>query len=203
MSLLLLRFNKTDSDKSNTIFQGSAINTYKRIDICDEPKYLQSIFINSFINYSSKDKEIMKNNQNINYYKYRKDIGVMISCSESHSKLLYQTKKIELPQCMDTLDEINGNNKHFLIFAPDKKEVVLDIYGDPNLFSFRNVTINFNESEILVFLFQLQVKSEGESQYKNVTYDFDYKKLTHVKIIKRYNLTIKKPVPLQYRSNKI
>ena len=201
MSLLLTRFNISDSGniKLNAIDKRTLPNTYIRVDICDQPKYLQSIYINSFINYSSKDKEIMKKNQNINYYKYKKDIGTMISCSGSNNNVLYQSKKIELPQCMDTLDEINGLNNHILTFTPGQNEIVLDIYGDPNLFSFRDVYINFNESILLIVLLQIQVKLEGESKFKNITINENYKKVTHIKFIKRYNYPTKKPIPLPYR----
>ena len=117
MSLFLTRFNASDSstNKLHIGFKNISPYTYKRTDICEEPKYFQSIYINSFINYDDNDKNIIHGNSNKIYYKYQKDIEILISCLENYTAT-YQPIKIELPQCLNTLDEINGNNKHNIKF---------------------------------------------------------------------------------------
>ena len=46
MRLLLTRFNVSDSrTKKLTSFKQVAFNSYIRTDICQKPKYLQSIYI--------------------------------------------------------------------------------------------------------------------------------------------------------------
>ena len=107
-NLFLSRFDINDSKSKfiNTNFKEITNYNYIRNDICNEPKYLQSIYINSFINYDNNDKNVIKNNPNKNYYKYQKDIGVLISCAENND-IAYESKKIEIPQCLNILDEIN------------------------------------------------------------------------------------------------
>ena len=129
----------------------------------------------------------------------------MISCSEDNDNIVYESKKIEMPQCLNILDEINGNNKHILKYDEEQKEIIFDLYGDPNLFSLRNVKITFYNSALFSFLILMQVKIEGETTFKNITYDIDYKTVTHIKFIKKYNFPIKEPLILPYRlkQNKI
>ena len=205
-SLLLSRFDINNS-KSKLIhknFKDISNYNYIRTDICNEPKYLQSVYINSFINYENSDKITMNNNINEKYYKYQRDIGVLISC-DNNNNIIYQSKKIEIPQCLDTLDELNGNNKHKLTFEEGQREIIFDLYGDPNLISLRNVIVNFNTSILFSILIQMQVKLEGESTFRDLKYDLDYKKVTHIKFIKKYTLLIKEPLILPYRlkQNKI
>ena len=201
MSLLLTRFNVNDpgTKKIYAGFKNVARNTFIQTDICQEPKYLHSIYINSFINYDSQDKEYMNKNKNKEYYKYKKDIGVLISCLENDN-IIYQTRKIELPQCLNTLDEINGMNLHKLEFRGEKKEFIFDIYNDPNLFSWRNVFIKFNYSEIFNFLYSMQVKIEGETNFRDMSFNLDYKNVIQIKINRKYNLTTKEPIKIQYRT---
>ena len=199
MSLLLTRFNVNDSKWKKLIdFKSLSRNTFIQTDICEKPKYLQSIYINSFINYDSKDKEYMNKYKYNEYYKYKKDIGVLISCLENDN-IIYQTRKIELPQCLNTLDEINGMNLHELEFRGKQREYIFDIYNNPNLFSFRNSSIYFNSSKIFDFLFSMQIKLEGESDFINLIYDLEYKKVSEIKIIRKYNLTTKDPIIIPYR----
>ena len=200
MSLFLTRFNTSDSNtnKLHIGFKDISPYTYKRTDICEEPKYFQSIYINSFINYDITDKNIIHGNSNKNYYKYQKDIGILISCSENYTTT-HQPIKIELPQCLNTLDEINGNNKHNIKFNNKHTEEIFDLYGDPNLLSLRNVEINFNPSIVFTFLFMIQVKVSGETNFKNISYNVDYKNVTHIKFKRRYNYITKTPITLQYR----
>ena len=200
MSLFLTRFNVSQSNvnKLHIGFKEVSSYTYKNIDICEKPKYLQSMYIISFINYDNRDKRIIENNKNKKFYKYQKDIGVLISCDENN-EVEYQNLKVELPQCLNTLDEINGNNKHNIIFTDSKTEEIFDLYGDPNLLSLRNVKINFESTFIFSFLFLMQIKVEGETKFKNITYNVDYKNVSHIKFIRRYNLSTSSPIILKYR----
>ena len=203
MSLLLTKFNISDSEskKLHIGFKDLSKYTYIRNDICEEPKYLQSTYINSYINYNNNDKKIIDENKDKKFFKFQKDIGVSISCSENN-KVTYLFKKIGLPQCLNTLDEINGNNVHNLKFKDSHTEVIFDLYGDPNLFSLRNVEINFNISNIFNFLFLMQIKSKGEDNFQNIKFNQDYNNVTHIKFIRKYNLSTKSPIVLQYRVRK-
>ena len=200
MSLLVTRFSVNDpkAKEIHSGFKSVSRNIFIQTDICRNPKYLQSIYINSFINYGSKDKEYMNQYNNKDYYKYKKDVGVLISCLENDN-IIYQTRKIEFPQCLNILDELNGMDLHKLEFRGKQKEFLFDLYKDPNLFSFRNVSIRFNYSEIFDFLFSMEVKLEGETNFINLAYNLEYKKVEQIKIIRKYNLTTKEPIKIQYR----
>ena len=197
-SLFLTRFNITsDINHLHKGFKNVSSYTYRNIDICEDPKSLKSIYINSFIKYDNKDKIIINENSNKNYYKYKKDIGVLISCSENN-EVTYKSIKIDLPQCLNTLDEINGNSRHIIKFDDSHTEEIFDLYGDPNLFSLRNVEINFIPSKTFSFLFLMQIKINGENNFKNITYNVDYKNVSHIKFIRKYSLSTK-PIILNYR----
>ena len=197
-SLFLTRFNVTsDINHLHKGFKNVSSYTYRNIDICEDPKSLKSIYINSFIKYDNKDKIIINENSNKNYYKYKKDIGVLISCSENN-EVTYKSIKIDLPQCLNTLDEINGNSRHIIKFDDSHTEEIFDLYGDPNLFSLRNVEINFIPSKTFSFLFLMQIKINGENNFKNITYNVDYKNVSHIKFIRKYSLSTK-PIILNYR----
>ena len=197
-SLFLTRFNVTsDINHLHKGFKNVSSYTYRNIDICEDPKSLKSIYINSFIKYDNKDKIIINENSNKNYYKYKKDIGVLISCSENN-EVTYKSIKIDLPQCLNTLDEINGNSRHIIKFDDSHIEEIFDLYGDPNLFSLRNVEINFIPSKTFSFLFLIQIKINGENNFKNITYNVDYKNVSHIKFIRKYSLSTK-PIILNYR----
>ena len=199
MSLLLTRFNVSDSrTKKLTSFKQVAFNSYIRTDICQKPKYLQSIYINSYINYEKEDKSIISLNPQIHYNKFHKDIGVLISC-EQDNKIIYESKKIELPQCLNILDKLNGNNNHILKYSAEQKEVIFDLYNDPNLISLRNVTIYFQTSLIFSIYIQIQLKVEGEKIYRDAMYNLEYNKITHIKFLKKINLPIGKSFSLPYR----
>jgi hypothetical protein len=45
----------------------------------------------------------------------------------------------------------------------------------------------------------MQIKVNGEANFKNISYNVDYKNVTHIKFIRRYNLITKTPIILQYR----
>ena len=193
-NLLISRIYTKNIDSN---FNGYAINNYYRQDICSNPMFMQSTYMKSFINYEKKDKEYMKNNPNINYYKYEKDIGIVISCSTGYN-VDYQTIKVEVPQCLNVLDEINGNSLHKLEFNDNNKEIIFDIYNDPNMISFRNVSIYFNRSELFSVLITMKIKESGKSDYTSIQYDKEYKDISHIKFIKNNFLPVKSTFKLPY-----
>ena len=207
MSLLLNRFNASDSSSKqiNKGFKNYAYNSYIRTDICDKPKYLQSIYINSFISYDDKDQNIINSNPNTNYYKYQKDIGVLISCDNNQNGTEYESKRIRLPQCLNTLDELNGNDKHILNFGEDENEIIFDIYNDPNLASLRNTSIIFYKPEIFPIYIDTTIKIEGLHDFTNIVYNATLNRITHIKFTKtEYYKDLKrsKAFTLQYRLKK-
>ena len=177
-------------------YMGYAINNYYRTDICLNPVYMQSTYIKSFINYEEKDKEYMRNNPYNTYYKFEKNLGIVISCKSDSAE--FQTIKVETPQCLNELDEINGNDIHRLKFTDDKKEVIFDIYNDPNMISFRNTYIYFNSSEIFAILISMKIKQNGDSDYSPVQYDKEYKDITHIKFSKNKFYPVKSTFKLPY-----
>ena len=48
---------------------------------------------NSLINYDDNDKIIINENSNKKYYKYQKDIGILINCSENDEVTFNQLKE--------------------------------------------------------------------------------------------------------------
>lgn len=180
-------------------YKGYTVNDYIRYDICAKPAYMQSLYIKSFINYNEKDKEYMKNHPTKIYYKYEKSIAVLISCKEETTSNTHQALKIETPQCLNELDEINGNNLHKLNFVGDGDEIEFDIYNDPNLVSFRNVSIIFNSSEIFVILISIKIKQEGDLTYSPLLLDKAYKHITHIKFRKNVGFFINTPLKVPYK----
>ena len=193
-NLLISRINTKDIVYN---YMGYAFNNYYRTDICLEPKYMQSTYINSFINYEEKDKEYMRNNPYNTYYKYEKDIGIVISCKENE-EIKYQTMKVEIPQCLNYLDEINSNNIHNLKFTNDKNEIIFDIFNDPNLISFRNTSIYFNSSVLFALLVTMKIKEKGESEYYPIQYDKEYNNITHIKFVRNKDISYEEPFKLPY-----
>ena len=193
-NLLISRIYTKNIDSN---FNGYAINNYYRQDICSNPMFMQSTYMKSFINYEKKDKEYMKNNPHKSYYIYEKDIGIVISCSTGYN-VDYQTIKVEVPQCLNVLDEINGNSLHKLEFNDNNKEIIFDIYNDPNMISFRNVSIYFNSSELFSVLITMKIKESGKSDYTSIQYDKEYKDISHIKFIKNNFLPVKSTFKLPY-----
>lgn len=136
MNLIMSRFILTTSQKFhlNFNFTKFSLSNYLRDDICSNPKYIQSIFINSLIKYNDTEKEIIKSKGDGNYYKYQKDIVTFLAC-DNNNKVEYESKKIIMPQCLNILDEINGKNNHIISFKNNEINKTLDIYNDPNLLS--------------------------------------------------------------------
>ena len=148
----ILLLNKYDYDhdlQTKTEFHKYSISNYERDDICQKPKYMQSIFINSFINYNNNEKQIIQKNKNKQYYIYQRDIATLISCDDEKGDVFYQAKKIQMPQCLNTLNEINGI-ENTLYFSDNETnyKIVLNIENDPNYKSFKNVEIEFFESNV-------------------------------------------------------
>jgi hypothetical protein len=105
------------------------------------------MYVNSFIKYDDYDKEYMRENPDNKYYKYQKDIATVISCDKGDGTVFYEAKKIQLPQCLNILDEINGFNNSF-IFTKDIVKVSIDFEKNPNYKSLRNVQIEFLDSNL-------------------------------------------------------
>jgi hypothetical protein len=144
----------------------------------------------------------MNSNPNTNYYKYQKDIGVLISCDNNQNGVEYESKRIKLPQCLNTLDELNGNDKHLLKFGEDENEIIFDIYNDPNLASLRNASIIFYKPEIFSIYIDTTIKIEGLPDFTNIVYNATLNRITHIKFTKSiyYNeLKRSKTFTLPYR----
>ena len=74
--------------------------------------------------------------------------------------IIYQAKKIQMPQCLNVLNEINGMNDS-LIFTKDNDNIILHINKDPNYKSLKEVEIIKAEYNILYSLQNLEIE-EGE-----------------------------------------
>ena len=161
-------------------FNQLSLSNYLSPVKCSQPKYVQSIFINSFIKYDEKDLQFINNNRAKKFYKYQKDIASYISCSNS-GRVEYEIKKIRLPQCLNVLDEINEMNNHIIKLKNDGNSITYDINNDPNFLSFRNATIEFINSEyydtsikILIYLEgktnpTALINTKGNQEFGNVT----------------------------------
>ena len=199
--LIMSRFNLTYTTESHSFEEMSISNYLREGDICSEPKYMQSIFINSFINYNNKDKEIINNNGANNYYKYQKNIVSLISCKNSQNDVIYDTKKISIPQCLNTLDEINGKDKHILRFESDKNFIIFDIYNDPNYASLRDVGIEFIYESPILINYKLKGADSFRALDKN-DYNITINGITHIKFVKTQNIKSSTSLYLYYRLKK-
>jgi len=161
--LLLNRYDNKHSLQVQTKFDKYTLSNYLRDDICEKPKYMQSMFISSFISYDTRDKQIMEENPDEVYYKYKYDIGIVIACEKNNGEVEYQNKKIEMPQCLNILNQINGIKKNNLfVLSPSKDRIILDIYNEPNLKSLRNIEIQFFDSYIYNKIFIVRVYKDGK-----------------------------------------
>ena len=161
--LLLNRYDYQHSLQVQTKFDKYTLSNYLRDDICEKPKYMQSMFITSFISYDTKDKGIMEANPGESYYKYQQDIGIVISCEKNNGEVEYQNKKIVMPQCLNILNQINGIKKNDLFtLSPTKDRIILDIYNEPNLKSLRNIEIQFLDSYLYNKVFIVNVYQKGK-----------------------------------------
>jgi len=180
--LIMSRFNLTYTTQSHSFLEISIINYLRQEDICSDPKYMQSIFVISFINYNNKDKEIINNNGIDKYYKYQKDIVSLISCKNEQNSIIYKTKKLIIPQCLKTLDEINGKDLHILKFENDKNTITFDIYNDLNYVSLRDVGIEFIYELPILIKYRLEGSTYFKSLNKN-EYNTTINGITHISFI--------------------
>ena len=199
--LIMSRFNLTYTSESHSFKDMSISNYLREGDICSEPKYMQSMFVNSFINYNNKDKEIINKNGVDNYYKYQKDIVSLISCKNNQNGIIYDTKKISIPQCLKTLDEINGKDKHILRFESDKNSITFDIYNDPNYVSLRDVGIEFIYKSPILINYKLKGANSFRALDKN-EYNITINGITHIRFVKTPNIKSSIPLYLYYRLKK-
>ena len=108
-----------------------------------------------------------------------------------------------MPQCLNTLDSINGNSIHKINFYLSISTIIYDIYKDPRLKSFRNVGIMFYpyESYFNGLLF-LQIKLNSEERFIVPNNNVLYKNITHIRFeryISRYVPVFRKQFHLKYR----
>ena len=204
MSLIMTRYNFSESNKFHR-FQEYSLSNYLRDDICLKPKHIQSIFVNSFINYSQKDQDEMDkpSNSDKQYYKYQKDIVTLLACENDQKNVYYEYKKIIMPQCLNVLDEINGMAFHKFSFSPESDSITLEIETDPNLKSLRGTTIEF--LPLNINLDNMPLIFGVMTDKTNYTYNISLNKIntftnvTGIKIFKTINYRSNKPLIIPYR----
>ena len=163
--LLLNKYDYTKELKYKTKFDKYSLSNYLRDDICKNPKYMQSTFINSFISYDTHDKGIIGDNKDNKYFVYQRDIATFISCNDENGNNFYQAKKIQLPQCLNVLNQINGKS-NLLIFPNDENDVKITLdFDEPNYKSLRNVEIEFFDSYIYNRYIVVQGVKNGDRLY--------------------------------------
>ena len=163
--LLLNKYDCTKDLKYKTKFDKYSLSNYLRDDICKNPKYMQSTFINSFISYDIHDKGIIGDNKDNKYFVYQRDIATFISCNDENGNNFYQAKKIQLPQCLNVLNQINGKS-NLLIFPNDENDVKITLdFDEPNYKSLRNVEIEFFDSYIYNRYIVVQGVKNGDRLY--------------------------------------
>ena len=176
----------------------------EKLNICKTPKYMQSTYFYNLIKYNSNDQAIV-NSKEKSHFIYQKDIATIVSCSNSNldNDILYNPTVIEVPQCINDLDSLNGNIVHLINFYAQIKTIIYDIYGDPRLKSFRNVGIMFYPiEEDYQGLITYQIKLKNQTSYINTKENTIYKDITHIsftRLIERYIPIFKKPFHLKYR----
>ena len=177
-----------------------------KLENCKIPKYMQSTYITNLIKYNSSEQLIVNENKK-NHYLYQQDIAILLSCSNSDSEdnenIIYNPQLIEMPQCLNYLDSINGNSIHKINFFYSISIIYYDIYKDPRLKSLRNVGIMFYPYEkYYVGLLFLQIKLKSEDKYIVPKNNVIYNDITHIRfqrIIPRYVPIFRKPFLLKYR----
>jgi hypothetical protein len=114
MGLIMSRLNLSESVTFHKKFKEYSLSNYLQENICPNPKYIQSIYSTSFINYSNNDKVKISEKGSDYYYKYQKDIVSFISCEDENKNVYYESKKIIMPQCINELDVLNNKDFHTL-----------------------------------------------------------------------------------------
>ena len=201
MGLVMTRFNLTTSKEYHKSFKELSLSNYLREDICSKPKHIQSIFVNSFINYNDHDKDLMKKGNSESFYKYQKDIVTLLACEDKNKNVFYESKKIIMPQCLNVLDEINNKDYHYIKFKENTNYVTLDIYNDPNLLSLRNITIEFLPIYISGLPILIRVKTK-ETNYTLINYHNVKNKIsnpTHIQIFRTNYFNTREVLSLPYR----
>ena len=200
MGLLMTRFNLTTSITYHKSFKEYSLSNYLREDICSRPRHIQSIFVNSFINYNERDKSKINIFGDETFYKYQKDIVTLLACEDDNQNVFYQSKKIIMPQCLNVLDEINNKDFHYIKYKDDENNVTLDIYNDPNLLSLRNITIEFLPIDIKGDPIIIMVKTEKTNYtYINHTKTNIIVNPTYIRIFRTKNFDTKEALELPYR----
>ena len=201
MGLFMSRFNLTQSIKLHATFRDYSMSNYYKPNICPNPQYIQSIFVNSFIEYNTEEKTIIKNNKNKNWYQYQKDIVTVIACkNENDNQVYYENHKIKMLQCLNTLDDLNNNNKHIIRLNKSSQTIELDIYNDPNLKSLRDVSIEFYPIEVNENPIILSVKNKnGIVTYVNLRAKTTIHNPAVITFKNNISYNTNKAISLQYR----
>jgi hypothetical protein len=173
--LLLNRYDYNKDLKNKTELDKYSKSSYLREDICKNPKYMQSMFVTSFIDYNEDEKKIIRENKNKQFYKYQRDIATIISCDYENEidRTFYEAKKIKMPQCINTLNEINGIN-NTLIFPKNDTKIIINFDSDPNYKSLKDVYIELEDTDLYLNHIIVQsitngkYSSEGETSFKNI-----------------------------------
>ena len=142
--LLLNRYDYNEDLKRKTELDKYSKSSFLREDICKNPKYMQSMFINSLIDYNEDEKDTIIKNKNKQFYKYQRDIATIISCDNENGEPFIEAKKIKMPQCINILNEINGIN-NTLIFKQNEEYITIYFDEDPNYKSLKDVYIEFED----------------------------------------------------------
>ena len=173
--LLLNRYDYNKDLKNKTELDKYSKSSYLREDICKNPKYMQSMFVTSFIDYNEDEKKIIRENKNKQFYKYQRDIATIISCDYENEidRTFYEAKKIKMPQCINTLNEINGIN-NTLIFPKNDTKIIINFDSDPNYKSLKDVYIELEDTDLYLNHIIVQsitngkYSSQGETSFKNI-----------------------------------
>ena len=168
---------------------------------CKNPKFMQSTYINTTINFSQEEKLEEKNI--LWNYKKEKDIASIISCEDNNGNINYISKLIEMPQCLIDLDNINSHEIHKINFFISIGNIIYGIYDDLRLKSFRNKGIMFYPPEDnYKDLIEIQIKYKNKNFYVIPVYNTIYYDITHIKFRRlksRYVPYFTKPFYLKYR----
>ena len=179
---------------------------YNKLDEnCKIPKFLKSTYINNYIEYNSTEQSIVNNNKLVHYI-YKKDISLLISCSnspeEDNSEIYYISKIIDVPQCLCDLDSLHGFEYHKINFFLSIDNIIYDIYADPRLASFRNTGIVFYPIEKYYNgIIKIYIKT-NELDYFTPKDETLYLNITHIKFTRiksRYIPYFRRPFYLKYR----
>jgi len=199
-NLVMSRYDINYSKKLS-IISDLFFPNYLRDDICKNPKYMQSIFINSLIYYNKTDQEYINNNGGSdNFYKYQKDIFTLITCENDKKEVYYESKKISMLQCLNRLDSMNGKANHIIKFKNDENFVIFDIYNDINYISLRNTGIEFLplEEDTSRIIINYRINNGEYKALERYHYNKAIYGITHIRFTKTSKLG-GKPISFYYR----